>query len=408
MAAGYRCSVGDLRTGKITRPVELTGVSWSVPLGEPGSIDGSYPLRAINPLNPLALEAVKGDVRPRPLWPTARSDTAAGKAFLLVEYENEAGERTAIEAGPIWKSKYVDSTGVLSIGASGLGSYFDHRKVMKVLAEGEDPADGDPPTYTAKQLGLIAKRLVELSQSHTGGHLPIVLPPDSDFDGTGEDIEKVYPGYELAWVGDRLRQLTEDERGPEIQFVPRRREDDERYIEWVMQIGTAKTKNLLIQEGDPWAWTRDPDVPKSALREIDINSDATKMAFRQWGAGQGEAEGRPIRKADALDLVTRAGFALLEGEVTAIDSEADDEAVQGYVNAAVAYSQRPIESWTATVSRDSNPKAGRYRPGHWARIPVRGHDFLPDNNYDMRILSIAGAGDSDAVTVVLSERLGDI
>lgn len=401
MAAGYRYSVGDLRTGKITRPVDLVGSSWSVPLGEPGSIEGSFPMRA----EATAAEIVAGR-KGRKLWPDAKSDATAGKAFLLVEYENLAGDRTAIEAGPIWKSKFLDSSGVLSLSASGLGSYFDHRKVIKALVAGEDPSEVSE-TYTAKQLGLIAKRLIQLSQSHVGGSVPIVLPPDSDFAGTGEDIEKTYPGYELAWIGDALKRLAEDDRGPEIQFVPRRRPYPEsNYIEWVMRIGTAATKNLLVQSGQPWTWTRDPNVPKSSLREIDISSDGTKVASRQWAAGQGQAEGRPIRKADALQLVD-AGFPLLEGEATGYDAEDDPDTIQAVANAAVAYSQRPIESWTITVSRDSLPTVGQYTPGSWARIKVRDHDYLPDGEYEMRIMSMAG-GDSDAVTLQLSERLGDL
>lgn len=384
MAAGFRYSVGDLRTGKITRPVDLTGGSWTVPLGEPGSIEGSFPLRS-------------GE------WREARSDAAAGKAFLLVEYENAAGDRTALEAGPIWKSKYTDSSGVFGVSAAGLGSYFDHRKVIKALVAGEDPAEV-AVTYTGKELGLIAKRLVELSQSHTGGYLPIVLPDDADLGGAGTDHTRTYPGYELGWVGERLKQLSEVDGGPEIQFVPRRRSDDPRYIEWVMRIGVAENKMLLTQSGDPWQW--DASVPKSDVREIDISSDGTKMAFRQWVAGQGEAEGRPIVKADALTLVTDAGFALLEGEVTATDS-ADIDTLPSYAKAAIDYSQRPIESWTVTVSRDGRPTVGQLRPGDWAVFVVRDHVFLPDGSYSMRILSIAG-GDSDAVTLTLSERLGEL
>lgn len=381
-AGGYRYCVGDLRTGKITRTVDLTGGSWSVPLGEPGSIGGSFPLRSKE-------------------WKTARSDAAAAKSFLAVAYVNPAGDETFIEAGPIWKSQFADSSGVFSITAGGLGTYFDHRKVIPVLAAAQTAQDVEV-VYKGKQLGLIAKQLVELSQSHTGGQLPIVLPTDAELGGAGTDVEETYPGYELAWVGDKLRQLSE-KGGPEIQFVPRRRTDDPRYIEWVMRIGVAPTM-LLTQLGDPWRWRT--GVPKSSVREIDVSSDGTKMAFRQWAAGQGQAEGRPIVKADAFELVD-AGFPLLEGEVTSIDSEAGDDNVQPYADTAVGYSQRPIESWTVTVSRDSLPTVGQYRPGDWVEFDIKDHIFLPDNKYQMRILSMSG-GESDTVTLALSERLGDL
>jgi hypothetical protein len=381
MAAGYRYYVGDLRTGKITRPVALVDGSWSLPLGEPGSVEGSFPLRS-------------GE------WKTARSDTAPAKSFLAVAYENAAGDETMLEAGPIWKSDYDDSSGVIKFAASGLHSYFDHRKVLPVLAAGETAQDVSK-TYEAANLALVAKRLVELAQSHVGGSLPIVLPSDAELGGAGTAYEEVFPGYELSWVGDRIKQLAE--KGDfEIQFVPRRRTDDRRYIEWVMRIGSPATSGLLFQTGNPWTWDMRPE--KHDVRSLGISTDATKMAFRQWAAGQGQAEGRPVAMAQDLTLVN-AGFALVEGEVSATDTEDDP---QPFADAALAYSQRPIESWNASVSRDGKTiTVGQLRPGDWARYWIADHAYLPDGKYEMRLLSIAG-NTSDVVSLTLSERLGEL
>lgn len=409
MTAGYRFIFGDLRTGKQYRVVDLVNASWSLPLGEPGVIEGSYPLGAIDPKSPAVVEALGGDLRPRPMWPTAHSDATVGKSYLVVAYVNAAGDETLLEGGPVWKLDADHKTKVLKVGAAGLGSYFDHRKVMKVLAAGEDPADPDPPpTYRAGQLGLIAKNLVELSQSHMGGHLPIVLPSDASLgglvpEGVEARYEETYPGYELAWVGDKLKALSERDGGPEIQFVPRRRTDDPRYIEWVMRIGTADTKMMLTQFGKPWSW--DTSVPRSDVRGISISADGTRMAFRQWAAGQGQAEGRPIAYNTAPELLD-AGFPLLEGEVTAVDSEAEGSTLNEYVDQALAFSQRPIETWSATVSRDGRPTVGQLRPGDWAKFVLRDHFFKPDGEYAMRILSMSG-GDSETITLNLAERLGE-
>lgn len=383
MSAGYRFYVGDLRTGKIARPVDLTGGSWSLPLGEPGTVEGSFPLASAE-------------------WGSARSDAAAGKAFLAVAYVNEAGDETMLEAGPIWKSSCPWETSVLSLSAAGLHSYFDHRKVLPILAAGETASDVEV-TYTGSQLGLIAKRLVQLAQSHTGGNLPIVLPSDVELGGAGTTHERTYPGYELAWVGERLKQLSEVDGGPEVQFVPRRRTDDPRYIEWVMRIGVAPSM-LLTQSGRPWSW--DARVAKSDVRGISVSSDGTKMAFRQFAAGQGQAQGRPIAISQDLTLIDDAGFVLLEGEVSSTDSVDDPDLLPQYSDAALAYSQRPIESWTATVSRDGMPTVGQLRPGDWASFVIQDHVYIPDGTYSMRVLSIAG-GESDAVTLTLSERLGE-
>lgn len=381
MVAGYRYYVGDLRTGKITRPVDLTGGSWSLPLGEPGTIEGSFPLRS-------------GE------WRSVRSDTAPAKSFLAVAYENAAGDETMLEAGPIWKSDYDDTTGVIRFSASGLHSYFDHRKVLRVLTAGETAQDVSE-TYEAANLALVAKRLVELAQTHVGGSLPLVLPTDVELGGAGSTYEETFPGYELSWVGDRLKQLSE--KGDfEIQFVPRRRTDDRRFIEWVLRIGGPSTSGLLFQTGAPWTWDMRPE--KHDVRSLGIATDATKMAFRQWAAGQGQAEGRPVAMAEDMTLVN-AGFALLEGEVSATDTEDDP---QPFADTALAYSQRPIESWNASVSRDgARVVVGQLRPGDWARWWVADHNVLPDGKYEMRLLSIAGS-DSDAVSVTLSERLGEL
>lgn len=387
MPAGYRFIFGDLRTGKQSRTVDLTSPSWSLPLGEPGSIDGSFPLGS-------------GE------WPDARSDATVGKSYLVVAYVNEAGDETLIEGGPVWKLDFDHETEVLKVGAAGLATYFDHRKVIPVLAAGQDPTDVEV-TLQGKELGLIAKRLVELSQSHTGGHLPIVLPSDASLGGAGTDNEIVYPGYELSWVGDRLQALSE-RNGPEVQFVPRRRADDPRFIEWVMRIGTLDTKMMLTQAGQPWRWWtpgEDGSVRKSHIRGISIAADGTRMAFRQWAAGQGQAEGRPIAYNSAMQLVD-AGFPLLEGEVTAVDAEADTDALNEYVDTALAYSQRPVESWSVVVSRDGRPNVGQLRPGDWAAVVVRNHVYLPDGEYPMRILTIAGGNDS-TITLTLAERLGE-
>lgn len=379
---GYRYYVGDLRTGKIWRQVDLVGATFGVPFTDVGTLEGSFPLRS-------------GE------WPSARSDAAVAKSFLAVAYVDKHGDETFIEGGPVWKSKFDDDSGVLDIGAAGLGSYFDHRKVIPVLAAGDNPAEATV-TYTGAQLALIAKRLVELAQTHTGGNLPIVLPDDADLGGAGTTHTRTYPGYELGWVGERLKQLSEVANGPEIQFVPQRKASDLRYLEWVMRIGVDPS-GLLIQAGTPWVFDR--SVPKSPVRGIDVSADGTRIASRQWAAGQGEAEGRPIVAVDSPTL-TDLGFALLEGEVTSTDNVATTDTLAGYAQGALAYSQTPIESWVVKVSRDGTPHVGQYRPGAWSTVVVRDHDYLYDGSYSMRILNVAG-DETDSVTLTMSERLGE-
>lgn len=387
--AGYRWYVGDLRTGKITRSVDLVDGSWSLPLGDAGTLEGKFPLRS-------------GE------WPDARSDAAVAKSFLAVAYVDEYGTETFQEGGPIWKSNFDDETGELQIGAAGLASYWDSRKVIAALSVGDDPASATV-TYEGAQRGLIAKQLIQLAQSHTGGNLPVVLPLDADLGGAGSTYTQTYPGYELGWVGERLRQLSElgpteeSAGGPEIQFVPRRRTDDPRFIEWVMRIGVEPTM-MLTQDGPSWVFDR--TVPESPVRQLSVAADGTQIASRQWAAGQGEAEGKPIVWAEDLTLVD-LGYPLLEDEATSTDTVATTETLNAHAAGALEFSQRPIETWTLSVSRDGRPSVAQYSPGDWATVRVSDHVFIPDGDYEMRLLSKSGDS-SDAVGLTLSERLGEI
>lgn len=378
----YRYDVGDLRTGKISRTVDLAG-SWSAGFDGSGSVGGSFPLRS-------------GE------WPTARADAAVAKQFLAVSYTDADSTETFLEAGPIWTTDFDEATDMLKVNAGGLDSYFSHRKLMAILAAGQNPATTSI-TYTAAQLGLIAKRLIELAQSHTGGHLPIVLPDDVALGGAGTDATRTYPGYELGNLGERLQQLREVDGGPEIQFVPRRRADDLRYIEWVMRIGVKPTM-MLTQAGPAWIFDR--TVPKSPVAGISISSDGSMMGMRAWAAGQGEGEGRPIVVTDDPALLT-LGYPLLEVEQPSIDTVSEVGTLDAYTRALLAKSARPIETWTVKVNIHARPNVGQYRPGDWCTLRIKNHIYQPDGDYSMRILSISG-DTSDYATLSLSPRLGEI
>lgn len=226
----YRWLFGDLRTGKIHRTVDLRSHSWSIPLVGAGSLGGKFPLAS-------------GE------WPTAASDSAPAKQFIAVEYVAPDGTATMLEGGPVWATEYTRSSGVLDITGAGLWTLFDHRKLVPILREGMNVAE-QVIQYETAELALIAKRLIADALKHTGGDLPIVFPSDAALGGEGRDRVRNYEAHELGWVGERLKQLTEVIEGPEVQFIPRRRADDERYIEWVMRIGTESTPPVVPADGE--------------------------------------------------------------------------------------------------------------------------------------------------------------
>lgn len=369
----YRWYFGDLRTGKISRPgVDLTSFTWSNAFDGPGTLDGTFPV-----------SARKADGSK--YWPDILSDTAPAKQFMAVSYTDSLGVETFLEGGPIWTTNHNDPAGTFQIGAAGLWSYFDHRKVMPVLAAGDNPALATV-AYTTAELSLQAKRLVELAASHTGGDLPIVLPSDADLGGVGSAHVRTYPGYELGWTGERLRQLIEVEGGPEIQFVPRRRADDPRFIEWVMRIGVPPSM-MLTQSGSPWVFDR--SVPRGGVLELSVATDGSQQSFRSWSSGQGDAETKVIGRAEDLTLVN-AGWPLLENEVTSNDNVVLLATLDAAAGEDVARGSRPLRTYTLKVDRDARPNVGQYRPGDLATIRVKNHDTLPDGDIEVRIVSLSG------------------
>lgn len=409
MVAGYRWHVGQLTTGRIWRTFEVSNGTWSTSFayGNAGAIDFSVPTRALDPDG----EGVD--------WATVRVETAPPKAFAAVSYVDKNGNETFIEAGPIWKRKWNRKSGLLQIGAGGLSTYFDHRKALPYStpnwAEWE-------VTYTGKELGLIAKRYIELAQyteSEIGLDpdlpenewmaLPLVLPSDAELGGAGSDHTRSLQGYELAWLGTRLTQITEVIDGPEIQFIPRRRTDDPRFIEWVANIGVEANDFLLTQTGP--AHVFDTTVDNSPVRDMDVDEDGTRFATYMWAGGEGEAQGRPIAVGshpDGLALL-EAGYPLIDGEITDTDSVSVQATLQAHVDDGAKRSARPREQWVLKVDRDGPPGVSQYRPGHWGEVRI-GDDngWLPADTYQTRILAMAGSAGSSEVSVTLAERLSAV
>jgi hypothetical protein len=415
MAAGYRWHVGQLTTGRIWRTFDVSAGSWSnsFAYGNAGKLEFSFPIKALT-----------SDGQ-RVLWPSVRADTAPPKAFAAVSYVNNSGEETFLEAGPIWTRKFDEASGILSVGGSDLSTYMAHRKVFDWVAWSLGAVTDYAlwtVTFEAAQRGLIAKRLVELIQypefngipedegPNAWQSLPIVLPDDADLGGeTPAYYSESYYGYELEWVGKALQDQTEAEYGPEIQFVPRRRGDDSRYIEWVMRIGVEENGSMLTQAGQDWVF--DYTVPKSPVRNISISEDGNNWAWTVWGAGQGEAEARPVYASsseEAGDLVLAVGYPFLENELTGIDSAPDVAAVAAQVQPRVAEAAAPREQWTLVVSRDDAPDVGRYRVGDMAVVKVGDHAYLPAGDYQMRILGVSGSAASTDVTLTLQERPSEV
>lgn len=359
---------GQLRTGRRLTQLPVTTATWDVKLGEAGSISAS-----------IKLDDVKVARRPELLLALEPA-----RSFMAVLVDD-----TVLEAGPIWSHSYSDTTKILQVRAGGLRSVFDHRLVMKILADGEDPATTSL-SYTGA-LADIARDLVRLVVSHTGGELPIVIGAD-----TGGDHVREYKGHELATAGDRLSQLTGVIGGPDVAFEPRLT-SDRLGVEWVMRTGT-EADPLLHQPGSSettgeadHVW--DVRAPRSGVVSLDVTRDAGGLAYRMWGSGQGAGEALLIDVEQDSELIDH-GYPLLEA-VAAHQDVTDPNTLASHTTADLISKIRPWTTWTLSVRGDKRPRLGSYRPGDWARVWVPADHlylsrYLAAGFYRTRITGISG------------------
>lgn len=370
----YTWYSGTLADGRITTQLPVVQTSWSNVMDDAGR---------------LQVTMLLGDSNVAATNPYLTAEPC--RCFLAVSYTDTQGTETFLQAGPIWTHDYNAATRTLTIGAAGLWSYYDHRKVLPVLAPGVNPATA-VTSYSTLWLGTIAKRLVQLAHTHTNGSVPVVFQADE----AGTSVRN-YPGYEMNAVGQMLRNITQDQGGPEISFVPRRQVADGRYLEWLMRVGTV-TQPLLVQAGADWIW--DANATRGAVAQFGVKRDGQALGMRAWIQGSGTQTGALFGRADDTSLLT-AGFPLLEVTESGHENTVDQATVDAWAASLLTRSSRPIETWTFTVRRDQTPRLGTYAVGDYATVSTPEHDpYRPGVTVRSRIAAFTG-DDSASIDVEL-------
>ncbi|MEV8615698.1 hypothetical protein AB0383_48735 [Amycolatopsis sp. NPDC051373] len=292
------------------------------------------------------------------------------------------GDDFVCQAGPITPYQPDPTTTVFTVSGKGIWDILDRRVLYSAAL---DPAAGQRLTDPAADVNLagtlpyIAREIVnhQINQQFiAGSNLPIDLPtiaPD------GDDV-RTYHGYDIAPGGQRLRELTQVEDGPDVLFQP-----------YLTTVGGQRFIRHRMLVGDPYLTQPGVDLKffyRRTLTSLDIAGGVKPGAVRAFVKGVGNEAGQLYGTATADDLIA-AGWPLTD----LIDSNHTDASVQSTLDswaaADVTLSSGQTEQWQATVLVDADPRLGTYSPGHFVTYSVTDHHWLPDGDYRWRVIGLS-------------------
>lgn len=401
-----RFILGNLRTGRRILDLPVLTSSWNDRLLAPESITVTTDLN-----DP---DAQSLDLR--------NTSTPAMTFLAVVE-----GDRI-LAGGPIWTRNYDADKRTLTLGASGLGSYFNYRHILPLLAatmpvdewtvtipDPDNPTEtitvANPllsTTHTNLHLGTIAKKLVQQAELWTGGDLPIA------YQGDAAGIHgRTYDGISFKPVLEALDDLANVIDGPEYRFSPRFT-PDKLGVEWLFETGDP-----LIVSPSVASWN--VSVPDSPVSGLSVAEDGSVLAGLSWAQGGRQSDTLLIAREEDTTL-TDVGFPLMETLDTTHSSVSVQETLDGH--AADNLANRVQETWSFTAKTfptdaDGNPagpQLGQYRVGDYAELVMApfdaetgmGDPFLHEGGVTRhRIIGLSGDEKGEDVTVTLAPRLED-
>lgn len=373
----WRAFAADTVTGRIIEDLPFVGPpQWVYGINQSGSLQITVPIEAIG----------KGRLR------------------ALVDYWRTSWGISwghhIWQCGPVVTYRYSDVEGppTLSVGCSGIWNLFTSKRLLANSAwAGTNIAEEAADTIlTGLTLHTIAKRLVQNDMTRSGA-LPIILP--ADITGTAE---RTFPGYDLAYVGERLAQLTQVIDGPEIEFRPEYTDSTRTAVQWRMRIGNPRLGDL----GLPHAWDYG-----AALSHVDDDGDGSNQQFETWVRGNGME--RVLLTGHYADTsLTAAGWPKLESVDGNHTSATEQATLDGWAQADVQTYRRGITKWSGRVRIDGtdgrdnqtgSPSLDNVSAGDNAFFQLANHRWLPDGVYGQRILSVSSGGDMETALLGLME-----
>lgn len=398
-----RWVLGTFRTGKIEAEVNELDGSWAAALNQAGSVSAKTELASY----------FDGDRRLLDIW----SYTVPWKHFMAA-----IDGDLVHEAGPILSRPFADDEGrELSINAAGMWAYLTRRVTRPPFGPDQTLADVELRFEPEERLekGTIAKRIIQAMLAVPGGDVPIDLPDDRFVPEGQSGTKRVYPGYEGAYIADRLNQLVEVINGPDVMFRPYLA--DATHIRWRMVTGTDADP-YVHNAGTPVFDYSAPLKPVSNL-QISENGQRFVSISYQIGAvpepdvpeGQEGDDGTtddvgetadvealpPIAQSVDMTLVEE-GWPLLE-EVTSRDSVSVLSTLQGYADERTAQGKRAPVLFTFDFPTNERPYPSTYAVGDWCKLVTKGHPRLSDGAHLCRIVGLASDTTYEKISITFQE-----
>lgn len=374
--------IGDLRTGRRIQTVPALRGPWSDVLNDSGEVSCTVSLRDPD----VQVLGLKESAKP-------------GKAFLAA-----LDGDLVLQAGPIWLHDYQADTGLLTMSATGMWSYFDYRRVLPVLA-GRLPTDpttntrftavsvdpDDPwPVDTRKSLQGMARALVAQAQAWTGGNVPVVLPAE-----IAGDRERTYRGADLILVGEALRDLTKLEGGPDIRFQPRLT-SDRLGIEWVMLVGTP-TEPLLFSPIEPVFTV---GAPKTPVTKFSTSVSGRNVATDVYTTGGRAADQALVSLASNPQLLDQ-GYPVLEVVDSSRATVTEQATLDAFAAELAMRTVSPTETWAFSHRTSDQPLLSGYSVGDFAKVRVLDDPYHGTIEPPVRMRILSRSGDAVGREVAL-------
>jgi hypothetical protein len=344
----HRLLIGHLRTGEIVADIDAPA-DYSDELSAPGSARAT-----------LALDAIPREI-------DLRAVTAPWRHYLAI-----ATDETVLWAGPILPRARRPAANQIEISAAGLWAVFD-RRVLARRGDWDYTDERADLILTYRSLPGVALDIVRVALDRPHGDLPLVLPRLN----TSGDEERRYYGHELATAGERLKQLTTADNGPDLHFQPRFRADRSG-IEWVLRVGQP----LLAQRGADWYFD-----DGGQLVAYGWDEDGSVMADTVLVPGDGIERGRLIGRA-TNDALPRAGWPALDTVESSHTSEKQGRVLDAHARAYLDIFRTGITRDTAIVRTDTAPRLGAYQVGDRAVLTPRADRATPAGQRRRRITAI--------------------